>query len=302
MKKTAVRIGTRGSKLALWQANYVKSLLDQKGIKSRITVIKTQGDLIQNIGFDKLEGKGFFTKEIEDALLQSEIDIAIHSMKDLPTDHPKGLVIGGISKRANPQDYLIIKQSSYRSDAILKIPKGAVIGTSSIRRKVLLKSFQNDINFKDIRGNVPTRIKKLDEDIELDAIILAAAGIERLEIDLTNYHVIKLNPQEFPCAPAQGVMAYQCREDDIIHRRILKSIHSDETVSSVNVERKVLKLMDGGCQLPLGVYCYRDQAGNYHCYAAFRQNDSKNVKFANLSQSTVSELAERIVEKLRAEK
>jgi len=295
MNDKPVRIGSRGSKLALWQAHYFQSLLSEREIKSEINVIKTKGDIIQHIGFDKLEGKGFFTKEIEEALLENEIDIAIHSMKDLPTENPKGLVIGGISERANPQDILIIKMSSLNKENTLRIPSGGTIGTSSIRRKVLLKSFQSDVLFKDIRGNVPTRIKKLKEDAELDAIILAAAGVERLEIDLSEFEVIKLNPKEFPCAPAQGVLAYQCREDDTLHRRILKSLHSADTLPGVNVERKILKLMDGGCQLPLGAYCEKDDSGNYHCYAAFQSNESNKVMFTNISQSTVSGMAEKIV-------
>ncbi len=299
MQDNKVRIGSRGSKLALWQAHFFQSLLDKRGIQNELKIIKTKGDLIQNIGFDKLEGKGFFTKEIEDALLANQIDVAIHSMKDLPTTQPQGLVIGGISERANPADILIIKKERIVLSNPLKIKEGGTIGTSSIRRKVLLKNFQKDILFKDIRGNVPTRVQKLVDDDELDAIILAAAGIERLKIDLSKHKVIELNPEEFPSAPAQGVLAYQCREEDLDMRRLLKSINSMETLSTVKVERKILNIMDGGCQLPLGAYCNKDAIGNYHCFAAFTAHLGGKLSKVKLSQNTASNLAERVVEKLK---
>ena len=299
MKLNKLRIGSRGSKLALWQAHFFKSELELQGIDSEVVIIKTQGDQIQNLGFDKLEGKGFFTKEIEDALLAHKIDIAVHSMKDLPTDHPKGLVIGGISDRANPQDLLIIKTSSFDPASILKIKEGGTIGTSSIRRKVLLKSFQKDLRFKDIRGNVPTRLKKLNDQDDLNAIVLAAAGVERLAIDLSNYKVLKLNPKEFPCAPAQGVLAYQCREEDLENRRLLKIMNNDTLLPCINTERKILKLMEGGCQLPLGAYCEKDSSGNYHCYVAYSANGKDKLRFEKLSQSTTSNLAERMVKNLK---
>jgi len=299
MQDNKVRIGSRGSKLALWQAHFFQSLLDKRGIQNELKIIKTKGDLIQNIGFDKLEGKGFFTKEIEDALLANQIDVAIHSMKDLPTTQPQGLVIGGISERANPADILIIKKERIVLSNPLKIKEGGTIGTSSIRRKVLLKNFQKDILFKDIRGNVPTRVQKLVDDDELDAIILAAAGIERLKIDLSKHKVIELNPEEFPSAPAQGVLAYQCREEDLDMRRLLKSINCMETLSTVKVERKILNIMDGGCQLPLGAYCNKDGIGNYHCFAAFTAHLDGKLSKVKLSQNTASNLAERVVEKLK---
>ncbi len=295
-----IRIGTRGSALALWQANYFKDQVQAKDVDCQIVIIKTQGDQVQNLSFDKMEGKGFFTKEIEDALLNEEVDVAVHSMKDLPTDHPKGLVIGGISERANPQDLLIIHPDSYDADSILKIRKNSAVGTSSIRRKILLRSFQDDLKFIDIRGNVPTRVKKLESMSELDAIVLAAAGIERLKIDLVQFEVVRLNAKEFPSAPAQGVLAYQCRENDLEIRRLLNALNSAETLQCTNVERQILKLMQGGCQLPLGAYCEKDVAGNYHCYAAYAKDNFDPVKFANLSQTTTSNLAERMVEKLKS--
>jgi len=293
-----LKIGTRGSKLALWQAYDLQAQLKAIGVKSDLVIIKTKGDQIQHIGFDKIEGKGFFTKEIEDALLSSDIDIAVHSMKDLPTEMIEGLVIAGLSVRANPSDLLIIKRSSVDTSRPLKVKKGAKIGTSSIRRKVQLIHFDQSIACADIRGNVPTRLSKLGTQ-DYDAIVLAAAGVERLEIDLCDYHVVEFNPKEYVSAPAQGVIAYQCRSTDKPTRRILKKIHSADTALCTNVERTVMKIMDGGCQLPLGAYCEQDRSGNYHCYASYSPGPGEKLRQVKLSQSTHAGLAERVVDQLK---
>ena len=293
-----IKIGTRGSKLALWQAHNLQAQLASIEVETELIIIKTKGDQIQHLGFDKIEGKGFFTKEIEDALLSSEIDIAVHSMKDLPTEMVQGLTIGGLSKRANPADFLIIKKSSIDSNRPLRVKESAVIGTSSIRRKVQLHHFDRSCTTVDIRGNVPTRLQKLDTQ-DIDAIVLAGAGIERLDIDLSRYEVVRFNPKEYVSAPAQGVIAYQCRSEDTSTRRILKKIHQSDTSLCTNVERTIMKLMDGGCQLPLGAYCERDTQGNYHCYAAYSSGENQPLRHVKLSQSTHSGLAERIVEQLK---
>ena len=293
-----LKIGTRGSKLALWQAYDLQAQLKAIDEDSELIIIKTKGDQIQDIGFDKIEGKGFFTKEIEDALLASEIDIAVHSMKDLPTEMVEGLVIAGLSTRANPSDLLIIKKSSVDTSRPLKVKENAKIGTSSIRRKVQLKHFDQSITCVDVRGNVPTRLSKLDTQ-DYDAIVLAAAGVERLEIDLSNYHVVEFNPKEYVSAPAQGVIAYQCRSVDRTTRRILKKIHSSDTALCTNVERTVMKIMDGGCQLPLGAYCEQDKSGNYHCYASYSPGPGEQLRQVRLSQSTYAGLAERVVDQLK---
>ena len=292
-----IKIGTRGSKLALWQAEDLQSQLRDIGIKSELVIISTRGDQIQDLSFDKIEGKGFFTKEIEEALIAKEIDIAVHSMKDLPTQMPEGLTIAGLSKRASPSDLLIIRQDAMDPNRTLKIKKGATIGTSSIRRKVQLLHFDSDIVTVDIRGNVPTRIKKM-EDGACDAIVLAAAGVDRLAIDLSAHHVITFNPTEFVSAPAQGVVAYQCRSTDTNTRKICKAIHKSDTALCTNVERAILKMMDGGCQLPLGAYCSRDHAGNYHCHAAYSKGIGTPLITATLSQNTHVGMAQKIVDQL----
>jgi len=292
-----LRIGTRGSKLALWQAYFTQDQLRQIGVDSELVIIKTKGDQIQHLGFDKMEGKGFFTKEIEDHLLRGDIDVAVHSMKDLPTAMPKGLAISAISYREDPADWLIIRKESVDESKLLKIKEKAVVGTSSARRKAQLLDFRSDIELKDIRGNVPTRLHKLDEG-QFDAIMLAGAGVTRLEIDLSNYYVIKFDPREFVPAPAQGVLAYQVNESDIPTRRILQKIHKHEVAKAVKIERKILQLMDGGCQMPLGVYCKVDQVDNYHVWAAKADGWNGKVRRVQLSYSTSSNLAEDVVAQL----
>ena len=294
-----IRIGTRGSKLALWQANHTQEQLQQAGIESEVVIIKTQGDRIQHLSFDKMEGKGFFTKEIEDALLREEIDVAVHSMKDLPTNAPEGLSITAVSYRENPADWLVIRKEREAAGQDLRLPQGAIVGTSSARRKSQILDFRPDVQIKDIRGNVPTRLGKL-RDGQFDAILMAAAGATRLGIDLEEeFTLIKFNPKEFVPAPAQGVLAWQTRTEDKPTRRLLKNVHQKDTAEVTNIERKVLNMLDGGCQMPLGVYCERDDDGNYHIWAAKADAWDKPVQRVRMSQSTKHQLPERVAEALR---
>mgnify|MGYP006284422999 FL=1 len=298
--KEHIRIGTRGSKLALWQAEYTKAKLEELGVSVELVIIKTKGDRIQHLSFDKMEGKGFFTKEIEDALLRGEVDLAVHSMKDMPTKHPEGLVLTAVSYRENPADWLVIPKKNVTPGALLKLPQKAVIGTSSARRKAQMLDMRPDIEIKDIRGNVPTRLRKLQEG-QFDAILLAAAGLTRLEIDLTqDFEVVQFNPREFVPAPAQGVLCYQTKTDDLETRRTLKALHDAEVAEIIGIERQVLALFDGGCQMPLGVYCEKDGEGNYHVWAAKAAAWNAPVKRAHLSSSTKFELPERVVDALKA--
>ena len=289
-----IKIGTRGSLLALWQANFTIQQLKENGIKAELEIIKTKGDKIQDLSFDKIEGKGFFTKEIEEALLRGDVDMAVHSMKDLPTNAPDGLTIAAVSYREDPSDWLVLLPSKAVDNQLFKLHKNAVVGTSSARRKAQLLDYRPDVQLKDIRGNVPTRIEKLRKG-DFDAIVLAAAGIKRLELDLSDLKIVPLNPKEFIPSPAQGVLAFQTCEDNINVRRILKLLHQPEVSSVTNVERKVLNLMDGGCHLPLGVYCEKDAQGNYHVWAAKADTWNSPVTRVQLSSSTSHGLAEKIV-------
>ncbi len=290
----AIRIGTRGSKLALWQAEYTRAQLLEKGVESELVIIQTKGDKIQDLSFDKIEGKGFFTKEIEDALLQGEVDMAAHSMKDMPTTSPEGLVITALSYRENPADWLLIRKDTIDKSALFGLKNGAVVGTSSARRKAQMLDFRGDIQLRDLRGNVPTRVEKLRRG-DYDAILLAAAGLQRLEMDLSEFELVRFNPREFVPAPAQGVVAWQTRTDDLPTRRLLQSIHQADVAAVTNIERGILKLMGGGCHLPLGAYCERDSQGNYHVWAAKADRWDAPLRRAHLSSSTSFELAERVV-------
>jgi hydroxymethylbilane synthase len=283
--------------LALWQAHDLQDKLKANNIATELKIIKTKGDKIQDLSFDKIEGKGFFTKEIEDELIAKKIDVAVHSLKDLPTQSPELLVLAGLSERQDPADLLIINKASVQMSNDLRLRDGAVVGTSSVRRQSIAKDLAPHINIKELRGNVPTRIEKLKNG-QYDAIILASAGINRLNIDLGEYHVIKLNPKEFVPAPGQGVIGYQCRESDIEMRKILSAIHNKNTAQQTNVERKVLSLMDGGCHIPLGVYAEVDAQGYYHVWASYAQTkDAKPVRMT-ISQSTSHGLAEKVVNQL----
>ncbi|MBB4078259.1 hydroxymethylbilane synthase [Lewinella aquimaris] len=292
-----MRIGTRGSRLALWQAHFVQEELSRHGIASELEIIKTQGDRVQHLGFDKLEGKGFFTKEIEDALLEGRIDCAVHSLKDLPTNQPEGLVLAALSYRASVEDVVLIHKDRATSGMPFSLPEGATIGTSSNRRKAILKDLHPGLLPVDIRGNVPTRMKKALSG-ELDAVVLAAAGLERLDLDLSEMTVVRTSPREFVPAPGQGVMAVQTREEDIEMRKKLSLLHHPIVGECTNVERTVLNLMQGGCSMPLGVYCEKDQLGNYHVWASYAPTASDPLRRVQVSQSTRAGLAERVVEEL----
>jgi len=291
-------IGTRGSKLALWQAYYTQDRLKEIGVESELKIIKTKGDKIQHLGFDKIEGKGFFTKEIEDELMAGTIDLAVHSMKDMPTTQPEGLCLAAISYREDPADCLVIRKEAVTQGKLLQLSDNPIVGTSSARRKALMKTIRPDAVLKDIRGNVPTRLQKLKEG-QFDAILLAIAGINRLELDMSDFEMIRLNPKEFVPAPAQGVLAWQTKTDNMEVRRTLRKLHRSDVLQCTNVERKVLRLLDGGCHLPLGVYCEEDAMGYYHVCAILSGGLDQELTVVNLSSSTTKNLAETIFAKLK---
>ncbi len=255
--KTPLIIGTRGSDLALWQANYIKSKLAAIGVDAELKIIKTQGDKILNLRLDKLEGKGFFTKELEEELLNGTIDLAVHSHKDLPTVNPEGLIIAAVPEREEAAELLLILKECVDITQPLSLKTGAQVGTSSNRRKAQLLGVRPDLNIEDLRGNVPTRISKL-RDEDYDAIMLAQAGVKRLNIDLSEFHVEVLNVSEVVPAPAQGALGIQIRENDIDLFNLLQPLNDKATAEEIAVERKVLNLFEGGCHMPLGCYCKKD--------------------------------------------
>jgi hydroxymethylbilane synthase len=239
--------------LALWQAHFFQRQLSSIGVDSEIIIISTKGDRIQHLSFDKIEGKGFFTKEIEEALLSNKIDVAIHSHKDLETQSPEGLTIAAVSYREDPSESLLIRPESVDHSQLLPFKQGAVIGTSSARRKSQVLALRPDITIKDIRGNVPTRVNKL-RDGEFDAILLASAGLRRLELDLVGLHALELDPRLFIPAPAQGVLAYQCRSNDLDTIEVVKQLNHPDVEVSTSIERGILRRFGGGCHIPIGVY------------------------------------------------
>ena len=248
-----IRIGTRGSDLALWQAHHVKKQLEALGTSVSIQIISTQGDRIQDLSFDKLEGKGFFTKEIENALLNNEIDLAIHSHKDLETNPPADLQIVAVSEREDPAELLLIHPNAVAEGQAWRLQENAIIGTSSARRKSQILAHRPDLKIKELRGNVPTRIAKLRSGA-YDAILLAKAGVSRLKLDLSDLIVVRLDPKIIVPAPAQGVLGLQIRSNDERTKELVAPLNDPAVHALIAIERKVLNLMDGGCQLPLGVY------------------------------------------------
>lgn len=291
-------IGSRGSELALWQANHVLRKVQKLGLTAEIKIIKTQGDQIQHLSFDKLEGKGFFTKEIEEALLNKEIDLAVHSHKDLPTTSPEGLKIAAVSEREDPAELILVRKESVDKTLKYSFKKNAIVGTSSARRKSQLLAFRSDIQIEDLRGNVPTRIQKL-RDKKYDAIMLAAAGVERLKIDLSEFKVLRLDPKEFIPAPAQGVLGLQIREDDHELFQHINKLNSEKVEDIIGIERKVLNLFDGGCQLPLGVYCIKED-NKFKVWASKSDSWNGMPKRIYKESFTNEGFAQKIVDTLNA--
>lgn len=293
-------IGTRGSDLALWQANYTKNKLAEIGVESELKIIKTQGDKILNLRLDKLEGKGFFTKELEEELLNGTIDLAVHSHKDLPTINPPGLIIAAVSEREDPAELLLILKDCVDVSQKLSLKNGAMVGTSSNRRKAQLLALRPDLNIEDLRGNVPTRIQKL-RDEDYDAILLAKAGVNRLNIDLSEFHVEVIDTTALIPAPAQGALAFQIRENDRSLFELLQQLNHAETAECIAVERKVLNLFEGGCHMPLGCYCKREH-GKLEVWTSKAESDEYFPDRLFLRAENSEGLAEKIVSKFNKER
>ncbi|MGM9569078.1 MAG: hydroxymethylbilane synthase [Phascolarctobacterium sp.] len=247
--KAILKIGTRQSLLALWQSNHIAACLRKQYPECEVVLKKivTKGDRILDVPLAQIGGKGLFTKEIEEDLLSGEVDLAVHSLKDMPTVLPEGLCLTAITERANVGDAFV----SNKYDSFAELPLGAVVGTSSLRRKAQLLAARPDLTIRDLRGNVDTRLRKLDEGL-YDAVILAAAGLERLG----HGDRIKAVIPSSVCLPAvgQGALAIECRTDDAEVRQMLDFLNDMPTVHATNAERAFLGLLEGGCQVPIGVH------------------------------------------------
>jgi hydroxymethylbilane synthase len=249
LMKTTLRVGSRGSKLALWQAQWVQAALSRlnPGITTELVIIKTKGDKILDVPLAKVGGKGLFVKEIEEALLDGRIDIAVHSMKDMPADIPDGLTIGAVPQRADARDAFISLDYNTPTD----LPTNAKVGTSSLRRSAQLLHLRPDIHIRPLRGNLNTRLNKL-KDSELDAVILAAAGLQRL--DLADRIRTMLPMQEMLPAVGQGALCIESRAQDDALMPLLSALNHGETHMAIQAERSFLARLEGGCQVPIAAY------------------------------------------------
>ncbi|MBC8283040.1 MAG: hydroxymethylbilane synthase [Nitrospinae bacterium] len=249
MEPRKVTIGSRGSPLALWQANWIKGLLEShhSDLDVDIQIIKTSGDKIQDVPLAKIGGKGLFVKEIEEGLLKREVDFAVHSMKDMPIVFPVNLCIACVTKRENPFDALISRNSLKLDD----LPKGAKIGTGSLRRMSQLKYYRPDLELVPLRGNLETRLKKLDTE-GLDAIILAAAGLIRMGWDDRITEII--SPEILLPAMGQGAVGIETRKNDVDNQILLADMDDEETHYALDAERALVSQLEGGCNVPIGSF------------------------------------------------
>jgi hydroxymethylbilane synthase len=243
-----LRIGSRRSALALKQTHMVRDALAAMGHATEVVTFSTSGDERLDVPLPAIGGKGVFTAELEAALLGGDVDLCVHSLKDLPTDNPPGLDVGAVLPREDPRDALLIRPD-VAARTLGELPPGARVGTSSLRRSAMLRQLRPDLAVVDLRGNVPTRVQKLDGG-EMEAIILAGAGLKRLGMDgrITQW----LEPPTWLPAPAQGVVAIQIRRDDAAIRAILRQVHDEVTWRAAACERAFLHALEGGCQVPVG--------------------------------------------------
>jgi len=253
----AVRIGTRASELAMRQARMVVRALAERGVQSELVTYTTTGDLRLDQPLHGIGGKGLFTQELEDDLQDGRLDCAVHSLKDLPTDPPYGIEVCAELPREDPRDALIVR-AGVAATSVRDLPEGAKVGTSSLRRRAQLLALRPDLDVVDLRGNVPTRLRKLD-DGKVDAAILAAAGLIRLGLRdrITAY----LDPPEWLPAAGQGVVALQIRSADDRMRRLAESMHHRPTAIATRAERTFLDALNGGCQVPIGALVVADAGG-----------------------------------------
>ncbi len=245
-----LRLGTRGSKLALTQSRYVARLLEERwpGLKVELCVIRTSGDAIRDVPLYTLGGKGLFVKEIEEALLEGKVDLAVHSLKDVPAEIPPGLSLSAFPPRADPRDVVVTREGG----GLSSLPPGARIGSSSLRRQFQLRRLRPDLEVVTLRGNVDTRLRRLEEG-RVDGVVLARAGLERLGLDPGGE---PLSPREFIPAVGQGVLALETREGDGELEELVRALDHGPTRAAVEAERGFLRAVGGGCQVPAGAYAY----------------------------------------------
>lgn len=287
-----LRIGSRGSQLALWQANYIADLLRDQGHIVDIDVIKTTGDKITDVALAKVGTKGMFTKEIEEAMLDRRVDLAVHSLKDLPTELAPEFVIAAVPEREDPRDAFV----SARYSRIEELPAMARVGTSSLRRQAQLHAVRGDLQIIPLRGNVDTRLRKLRSG-EFDAIILASAGVSRL--GLTDSVRMRLDPEQMCPAVGQGALGIEARSVDSATISALKCLDHAPTRAAVECERAALNALGGGCQVPIGAYA-RHENGKLFLKAVVASPDGEEIIREQRSGSDPQKLGREVGEALLA--
>ena len=290
-----MKIGTRGSQLARWQADWVRDRLATPNAPAEIVVIKTQGDAEVDRPLHELEGKGFFTKEIEQALLDGRIDVAVHSLKDLPTSLPPGLALGAIPTRHDPREALV------NGASLAGLPPGTRVGTSSLRRIAQVRFLRPDLEVVPLRGNVPTRVRKVESHDGLDAALLAIAGLERLGLGGKGTIV---DPLDVMPAPGQGALGIEIREDDTAIRKALAPLHDADSAAAVGAERALLAALGGGCQAPVAAWVeMRDAGSGMRLYGRVTERDGsvQLTASADLDPKTPDAAGETVARLLEAE-
>ena len=287
-----LRIGSRGSQLALWQANHVSELLRERGHEVEIEVIKTTGDKITEVALAQVGTKGMFTKEIEEALAEGRVDLAVHSLKDLPTELASTFTLAAVMKRQDPRDvFLSLRYGHFR-----ELPRGARVGTSSLRRQAQLKSARPDLNIFPLRGNVDTRLRKLESG-DFDGIILAAAGVNRLE---RTERVREVLPVEVMCpAVGQGALGIEARAEDAATLKELAFLDDPAARRATTAERALLRTLGGGCQVPIGAYA-EDAGGVLTLTAIVAEPDGGHLIREQQTGSDPEELGARVGQTLLA--
>jgi len=284
-----LRIGTRGSLLAKWQAEFVrKQLFAAAGVETEIVIIKTAGDKLQGAPLSQIGGKGVFVKELEEALLEETIDLAVHSVKDVPTDVPSRLSFPAVCRRDDVRDCVVAANGT----TIANLRKGARVGTSSLRRQAQIRHMREDLDVRDLRGNVDTRLRKVESG-EYEAILLAKAGLDRLGLSQRITEI--LNPEQFLPAVGQGAIAIQCRVKDSEAADVVSRLDDVETRNAIVAERALLKAVEGGCQVPLGAWARveRDQLVMEACVCSADGTQCIRQRVAG-SPSQAAELGEQL--------
>jgi hydroxymethylbilane synthase len=285
-----LRIGSRGSQLALWQADHISALLRERGHEVELEIIKTTGDKITDVALAKVGTKGMFTKEIEEALAEERIDLAVHSLKDLPTELTPGFEIAAVTTRENPRDVFC----SQKYQSVEELPRGARVGTSSLRRQAQLKAVRPDLDIYPLRGNVDTRLRKLEAG-EYDAIILAAAGLNRLG---KTQLVRQIIPAEVMCpAAGQGALGIEIRVGDSATRQHLAFLDDAAARATTTCERALLNKLGGGCQVPIGAFA-EVRNGRLHLEAIVADPDGSKVLRESRDGSDPLQLGESVGETL----